>query len=147
VNLLENIKNPYIIFGADIGGAKAAKEVSPHLQQLKQLLYKYCDNIYCKEVDEFAPILRVDGDIAYWNTEGCEKLRLSKRYGYVTIDVYMPRARWEGTDVIDIRKYLINNLKDALKLMVNRLKKEKYIVNDNKLWADFIKVEEEFLLN
>ena len=58
----------------------------------------------------------------------------------------MPRSRWEGIDVIDISKFLINNLKDALKLMVNRLKKEKYVVNDNKLWADFIKVEEEFLL-
>ncbi|WP_026695354.1 hypothetical protein [Peribacillus kribbensis] len=143
---MENKKNPYITFGAQIGGAKADKVVSPHLQELKQLLYKHCDNIYCKEVKGFAPILRVDGDIDYWDTEGCERLRLSKRYGYVTIDVYMPRSRWEGIEVIDIRKYLICNLKDALQLMINRLKKEKYVVNDKELWADFSKVEEAFLL-
>lgn len=58
----------------------------------------------------------------------------------------MPRSRWEGVDSIDIKKYLINQLKDAVDLMLIRLKKEKYIVNDQELWADFRKVEEEFLL-
>lgn len=144
--LMENNDNPYITFGAQMGDVKADKTVSPHLQQLKQLLYKYCDNIYCKDVDEIAPILRVDGEGWYWDFEGCEKLRLSKKYRYITIDVGMPRLRWEGIDAKEIRKYLISNLKDALQLMINRLKKEKYVVNDKELWADFSKVEEEFLL-
>ncbi|RDW14959.1 hypothetical protein [Oceanobacillus chungangensis] len=59
----------------------------------------------------------------------------------------MPRSRWEGITAIDIRKYLINQLNNALELMVKRLKKEKYVVNDIELWTDFAKVKEEFLLS
>lgn len=59
----------------------------------------------------------------------------------------MPRSRWEGITAIDIRKYLINQLNNALELMVKRLKKEKYDVNDFELWTDFAKVKEEFLLS
>ncbi|MBA9025750.1 hypothetical protein [Peribacillus huizhouensis] len=139
-------ENPYITFGADIGGPNAGKVISPHLQELRNLLYKYCDNIYCVEMDSIDPVLRVDGEISYWEFEGCEKLRLSKKNRYITIDVGMPRSRWEGVDPVDIRKYLINQLRIALELMLKRLKKEKYTVNDTELWADFSKVEEEFLL-
>ncbi|MFZ0577994.1 MAG: hypothetical protein WAM41_10870 [Psychrobacillus psychrotolerans] len=94
-----------------------------------------------------APILRVDGELWYWEFEGCEKLRLSKKYRYITIDVGMLRSRWEGNNAKDIRNYLIDNLKKALELMVKRLDKEKYKVKENELWNDFAKVEGEFLLN
>ena len=59
----------------------------------------------------------------------------------------MPRSRWEGINAKDIRIYLIDNLKEALELMIKRLKKEKYKVNENGLWTDFAKVERDFLLN
>ena len=42
----------------------------------------------------------------------------------------MPRDRWKTANTIEIKKYLINNLKTALELMVIRLKKEKFEVND-----------------
>ncbi|ALC85157.1 hypothetical protein AM499_04505 [Bacillus sp. FJAT-22090] len=137
----------YITFGAQIGDPKADKAVGPHLIELRKLLYKFCNKIYCKEIDEIAPILRVDGDLAYWEFEGCEKLRLSKKYRYITIDVGMPRSRWEGISAKDIRNYLIDNLKKALELMVKRLEKEKYNVKEDELWNDFAKVEGEFLFN
>jgi hypothetical protein len=144
---MEKDDNTYISFGTQMGDVNADKAVAPHLRKLRRLLDKFCNKIYCKEVDEFAPILRVDGDLWYWEFEGCEKLRLSKKYRYITIDVGMPRSRWEGITAIDIRKYLINQLNNALELMVKRLKKEKYDVNDSELWTDFAKVKEEFLLN
>ena len=139
--------NYYITFGAEVGGPKADKAVGPHLMELRKLLYRFCDKIYCEEIDEIAPILRVDGDLAYWEFEGCEKLRLSKKYRYITIDVGMPRSRWEGNNAKDIRNYLIDNLKKALELMVKRLVKEKYKVKEHELWNDFGKVKDEFLLN
>lgn len=93
---MENNAKYYITFGADIGDVNAGKAISPHLYELRKLNYRFCDKIYCEEIDEIAPILRVDGDLAYWGFEGCEKLRLSKKYRYITIDVGMPRSRWEG---------------------------------------------------
>ena len=122
---MENNDNYYITFGAQMGDSASSKAVSPHLVELQQLLYKHCDKIYCEEIDEIAPILRVDGDLWYWEFEGCEKLRLSKKYRYITIDVGMTRSRWEGINGLDIRNYLLENLKEALELMVIRLKKRK----------------------
>jgi hypothetical protein len=110
-------------------------------------VHSSCNKHYCIEVDEFAPILRVDGDLWNFEFEGCEKLRLSKKNRYITIDVGMPRSKWEGIDGKEIRQYLISNLRNALELMINRFKKEKYTVKDMELWVDFSKVEEKFLLN
>ncbi|MFD1030793.1 hypothetical protein ACFQ1X_05050 [Metaplanococcus flavidus] len=75
-------------------------------------------------MDEFDLALRVDGDLWYFNFEGCEKLRLSKKYRYITIDIGMPRSKWEGVTPIEIRKFLIDHAREALELMINRLKKE-----------------------
>jgi hypothetical protein len=98
------------------------------------------------EIDSIDPVLRVDGEISYWEFEGCEKLRLCKKNRYITIDVGMPRSRWEGINPVDIRKYLIYQLRNALELMLKRFKKEKYTVNDTELRAYFSKVEEEFFI-
>lgn len=118
---MEKDDNSYISFGAEMGDVNTDKAVAPHLRKLRRLLDKFCNKIYCKEVDEFAPILRVDGVLGYWEFEGCEKLRLSKKYRYITIDVGMPRSRWEGITAIDIRKYLINQLNNALEFILSPL--------------------------
>ncbi|WP_018393078.1 hypothetical protein [Bacillus sp. 37MA] len=144
---METSNTSYITFGSQMGDEDAANAVQPHLIELRKRLKNHCNKRYCNEVDEFAPILRVDGTGWYWEFEGCEKLRLSKKYRYITIDIGMPRSKWEGINAEDIRKYLIGNLKDALVLMIKRLKKEKYTVKDTELWTDLKKVEEDFFLN
>lgn len=65
----------YFKLVSQIGGPTAAKVVTPHLYELQQLLSKHCYNKYSTQLDEFAPVLRVDGNISYWEFEGCEKLR------------------------------------------------------------------------
>ncbi|MHB1000352.1 MAG: hypothetical protein ACYC27_14010 [Armatimonadota bacterium] len=135
----------YITFGADIGDLDAAETVQPHLITLRKLLRKYCNNKYAPELDEFAPIGRIDGEFGYWEFEGTQKLRLSKKHRYITIDIGMPKSRWQGVSPIEIRKYLLENLKQALVLIVQRLKKEKYDVDDVRLFQDFEKVEKEYL--
>ncbi|MET3317555.1 UNVERIFIED_ORG: hypothetical protein ABIC97_000640 [Peribacillus simplex] len=44
--------------------------------------------------DEFEKVaFERNGDLGYWEFEVCEKLSLSKKYRYITIDVGMPRSR------------------------------------------------------
>ena len=57
----------------------------------------------------------------------------------------MPKNRWEGISQIEIRRYLIENLKQALLLIVEKLKKEKYVLEEERLLKDFKKVEQEYL--
>lgn len=63
----------------------------------------------------------MDGEIWHWDFEGCQKLRLSDKYRYISIDIGMPRHRWQGVSPIVIRKYLLENLKQALKLFVHMI--------------------------
>ncbi|OES45452.1 hypothetical protein [Domibacillus iocasae] len=135
----------YITFGCQIGGPKAGEVMQPHLIKLSLLLDKYCDYPYSNDVDEFAPIGRIDGNIYYWKFEGCEKLRLSKKYRYITVDIGMPKSRWEEKSDYEIREYLINCFQEALSLIVKRLKKEKFSIDDKKLFTDFEKVKVDYL--
>lgn len=59
----------------------------------------------------------------------------------------MPQARWESKTDFEIREYLIVNLKSALEAMIKRLKKEKYEVQETRLWEDFSEVEKQSLCN
>ena len=135
----------YITFGAQMGDVRADATVASHLISLRKLLDKYCKGPYSPEVDEFAPIARVDGDLWYWEFEGCQKLRWSRKCRYITVDIGVPRSRWENVSPHEMRLYLINNLKHALTLMVSKLKKEKASVNDALLFEDVARVEEEYL--
>ncbi|MDA8235188.1 MAG: hypothetical protein M0Z31_10385 [Clostridia bacterium] len=135
----------FITFGSQMGDTKAAEVVQPHLIELRRILKTYANVPYSSEIDEFAPIARVDGDIWHWNFEGCRKLRLNRKERYITVDIGMPRNRWEGASAKEIRCYLAENLKQALELFVKRLKKEKISVNEERLFQDYAKVEDEYL--
>lgn len=135
----------YITFGSQMGDQKAAEAVQQHLIELRKLLKKYCIGPYASDITEFAPIARIDGDIWYWNFEGCQKLRVYKKEKYVTIDIGMPKSRWVNATPLKIRQYLIVNLKQALIYIVDKLKKEKYIVREEDLFRDYKNVETKFI--
>jgi hypothetical protein len=143
---MENNKS-YITFGAQMGDVNADRAVGPHLVELSVLLKRYCQYSYCDGIDELAPVLRVYGKIWHFGLEGCEKMRLSKKHRYITVDIGMPQSKWENKKPSSIKSFLINQLIIALELMIKRLKKETYIVHETELWADIRKVKEQFLFN
>jgi hypothetical protein len=135
----------YITFGAQMGDSYVDVIVGSHLMALRKLLEKYCNVPYAEGIDEFAPILRVDGDLWHWEYEGLKNLRLMKKFRYITVDIGVPRKRWENVPPLMIRRYLMDNLKLALEAFVKKLKKEKIPVDDRRLFEDLSKVESEFL--
>jgi hypothetical protein len=119
-------KLSYIIIPAQIGDSNANSSVEPHLISLRKLLDQYCNGPYAENIDEFAPILRIDGYSTWrWEFEGLQKLRLMKKKRYITVDIGMPISRWENVPPKLIKQYLIDNLKLALEAFVNKLKKER----------------------
>jgi hypothetical protein len=148
MDTIEDKKQSYITLGAQIGSGQASEAVSKHLIVLRRLLDEHYTGQYAEGIDEFAPVLRVDGNIGdtwYWNFEGLQRQRLSKKQKYITVDIGVPRSRWENASAIQIRTYLIDNLRLALEAFVARLKKEKIPVDDRRLFEDFKKVEEKYL--
>ncbi|WP_028391111.1 hypothetical protein [Bacillus cihuensis] len=131
----------YITFGSQMGDRYSAEAEQPHLIELRLLLEKHCNKIYSPQLDEFAPILRVDGDIWFFEFEGCEKLRLYKKQRYITVDIGMPKSKWQNKSSIEIKKYLIDSLVEALNLFVKRIKKgspieDPFVIADKSLYVN-----------
>jgi len=134
-----------ITLGAQTGGVSASDATRPHFLQLRKLLRERCPGPYSPTNDEFAIVLRIDGDISYWNFEGCQKLRISRKGRYVTIDVGVPRHRWEGVSPIAIRHYLAESCREAMRQMIQKLQNERIAVDSDRLMQDVDKALVEFL--
>lgn len=125
-----------ITFGAQFGDQLSYDIIHPHLKDIQKLLQEHCQGSYAKEVIEFGFVLRVDGDLWHWDKEGCERLRRSFKEKYITLDVMMPKKRWEKQDATAIREFLMNNVEEAFRLCVQRLEKDKVKVEKEKLMQD-----------
>lgn len=138
-------EKPTILVGGDIGGPAAARATTPHTRPLRNLLEAHCRGPYSPDVDEFSLVLRVDGDIAYWEQEGCDRMRRSKKKRYITIDIYVPQWRWEGVPGIEIRTYLAACVEDAFQRMIGKLKRDKVAVDGDALLRDFAMAKAQYL--
>ncbi len=136
---------PTILVGAQIGDDAADRATDPHIRPLRNLLEAHCRGRYSPDVDEFSLVIRVDGDGWYWNQEGCDRMRRRKKERYITIDIYVPRSRWEGVGGLEIRKYLAACVEDAFQRMIDKLRRDKVAVDGDALLRDFAVVKEKYL--
>ena len=136
-----------ITLGVQAGDSNAGNTTEPYFMPLRKLLASMCKGPYSPEVDEFALILRIDGEGWHWDFEGCQKLRRSKKDRYITIDIGVPRNRWENVSPTEMRLYLVGNMEVALRLCIDRLIKDKVEINADGLMADLQKVKAAYLLD
>jgi hypothetical protein len=136
---------PTVIVGVQTGDVPSDRATDPHIRPLRKLLQAHCQGPYSPDVDEFSLVIRIDGDIYHWEQEGCDRMRRSKKERYITIDIYVPRARWEGVSGIEIRKYLAACVEDAFRRMIGKLQRDKVAVDGDALLRDFATVREQYL--
>lgn len=134
-----------VTFGAEVGEADTEDVIDGPHDSMRRLLREKCKGPYSPDVDEFALILRFDGNITQWNREGCAYLRRSFKERYITIDIFIPRDRWKGRTGDEIRKYLAAGTREALQRCIARLQKDKTPVDGDRLMADYDLVEKEYL--
>ncbi len=131
--------------GVQAGDVRAFEATQPHYGPLRKLLKSYCKGPYSQDVDEFYLALRIDGDIDHWEREGCEHIRRSKKERYISIDIYVPRWKWQAVSGMEIRHYLAECVEQAFRLMLGRLQKDKTKVDDEALLRDLGRVREHYL--
>lgn len=136
---------PTVTVGVQAGDVPADQATNPHIRPLRQLLQAHCRGPYSPEVDEFSLVMRIDGDIDPWEKEGCDRMRRSKKERYITIDIYVPRARWAGAAGNEIRRYLAACVEDAFWRMIDKLRRDKVPVNGDDLLRDFATVKQRYL--
>jgi hypothetical protein len=134
-----------VTLGVQAGDKDVASKLEPYYMKLRRLLAKKCVGPYCPAVDEFAIVLRIDGSIWHWDFEGCKYLRLSKRKRYVTIDIGVPPRVSGDTDAEAVKRYLMDNVSDALSRMMGRLVERKFDVDVARMRNDLQAVSAAFL--
>ena len=136
---------PTVIVGVQAGDVPCSRATDPHIRLLRNLLQAHCQGPYSVEVEEFSLVIRIDGDIDHWEQEGCDRMRRSKRDRYITIDIYVPRHRWQGVSGMEIRAYLAACVEDAFQRMIAKLKTDKVAVDGDALLRDFATVKVQYL--
>lgn len=134
-----------ITLGVQAGDVKSSEVTRPHFMLLRKLLKHHCAGPYSQDIDEFAIILRVDGDIWHWDFEGCKNLRLARKKRYITIDIGVPRSKWEDVAATSIRAYLAKSCREAIALMLKKLEKEKIKVDSETLLKNINTAISEYL--
>jgi len=134
-----------ITLGVQAGDPTADAKTKPHYIELRKLLAATCVGPYSPEVDEFAIVLRIDGEFFDFDFEGLEKLRRRKKDRYITVDIGVPERRWKEVTAADLRRYLADQVGDALQAFVERLKKDKVAIEDAALRADYQRVRDQYL--
>ena len=136
---------PTVTVGVQAGDVPADQATNPHIRPLRQLLQAHCRGPYSPDVDEFSLVMRIDGAIDHWEKEGCDRMRRSKKERYITIDIYVPRARWEDVSGSEIRHYLAACVEDAFRRMIGKLQRDKVSVDGDALLRDLATVKEQYL--
>ena len=82
-----------ITLGAQTSGED--NRVDCHILAFRKLLGIHCKGPYSDEIDEFALILRIGGQMQEFDFEGCERIRRSRKQRYITVDLGFPSRRWK----------------------------------------------------
>src|SRR6267143_1049597 len=109
------------------------KRTNDYVLQLRKLLALNCKGPYSPEINEFALILRIGGNLQEFNFEGCERLRRNRKKKYITADLGVPTHRWRGVSDSAVRGYLAETTETGLLCCIRRLEKDKTPVDSARL--------------
>ena len=141
---MQDSARSFISIGADLGEPEA-KALADLKITLFQVLSKWVNSTHCAAIDEYALVLRVDGRFAQFGKEGLARLRLAKARRYVTVDIQIPEAVWKPMTAKDFKVYLCRQVLLALKACVARLQKERFVVEEQALFAQVSMATQEYI--
>jgi len=132
-----------ITLGAQTSGED--NRVDCHILAFRKLLGIHCKGPYSDELDEFALILRIGGQMQEFDFEGCERIRRSRKQRYITVDLGFPSRRWKSKSDQDIKAYPAELVETGLLCCARRLDKDKAQIDLQRLISDFGAAKAEFL--
>jgi hypothetical protein len=128
-----NEKREIWSFGADCGDSVAGSAIAPQRLALRLLFNQQVRKPYSDEIHELSFVLRVDGEISSWHFKGCERLRISRRGRYITVDIGVPESRWHVIKEADLRSYLAACVGEGVELMIAKFQKERITLDESRL--------------
>ncbi|MCU7998855.1 hypothetical protein [Shewanella sp. SM95] len=124
-----------ISIGCECGGPEDGG-ISCLKVELFHTLEKHVTSTHCDSVDQYALVLRVDGEFAKYGLEGVHRVRFAKKSRYLTADIQIPESVWRLAREEDLRLYLGSSLRSAIEILVARLKKAGIAVVEISLYTE-----------
>ena len=134
-----------VTLGADVGGEDAASATFEHVMALRVCLEKECPGPYSPTIREFALVLRIDGSVQSWGKRGVDHVRIQKKSGYATADVFVPFDVWKREQGQSIRGYLAAEVRAAVRAIAARAAKGQVSLDSDRLIRDVDTATEKFL--
>lgn len=78
-------------------------------------------------------------------SEGCDRIRRSRKNKFITADIGFPSHQWRGRSDKYIREALANAVETGLLCCLMRLERDKRTVDREQLLADFSRAKSAFL--
>jgi hypothetical protein len=132
--------------GAEIGGSDAAGATRLEQQQLRDAMNQWSGD-YCRDIREFAFLLRIDGAIhsytRQWNIHGAQKARRKK--DWVEVEIGIPEDWWRQNKSGHFKKHLAEEIEKGLHSMVELLQRNRHAVRAEALLADWGRIKERYL--
>jgi hypothetical protein len=132
--------------GSQIGGPDAAVAIQREEQQLRDAMNQWTGD-YCREIREFAFLLRVDGQFhtytQEWNIQGAQKAKRKK--DWIEVEIGIPESWWRGDQGRQYKEHLIQEIEKGLHSMIEVLRKNRHSVHAEALLADWEKIKSDYL--
>jgi hypothetical protein len=132
--------------GSQIGGPDAAMAIVQKEQELRDAMNRWTGR-YCSAIREFAFILRVDGQFhAYtekWSIRGAQKAKRKK--DWIEVEVGIPESWWRENHGRNYKRYLIREIENGLRSMIELLKRNRHEINSEALLADWEKIKRDHM--
>ena len=103
---------------------------------LYQALAEHVTSTHCATIDEYALVLRTDGSLDKFGEEGLARLRFAKARRYITLDIQIPESVWKPMNEAQTKQYLAAKVKAAIGACVERLAKDKLVVDAGLLQSE-----------
>lgn len=126
---------PFISLGTQGGGPETAI-VGQSKLLLARALARHVTSTHCAVIDEYGPVLRVDGTLHTFGDEGFTRIRFAKKQRYITLDIQIPMACWQPLDDSGLRHYLARQVRSAIELCICRLQSDGHAVDERRLLAE-----------
>jgi hypothetical protein len=120
-------------FAAQTGDVIGGTAMGPQRLALRLIANKKSRKPYSPDIDQLSFVFRVDGELSAWRFEGCERLRLSRKGRYITVDIGVPEARWQVKDELEFRRYLADCVRAGAELMIAKLERERIEFDSRRL--------------
>lgn len=134
-----------VTLGADVGGKDADKVVGGYHLALRRALAEHCRGGYSPVLKKFALVLRIDGSVQSWRKRGVDHVRIQKKSGYATADIFMPADIWKDESADKIRAYLATEVEVAIRRIIESAQKVKVQIESGRLLDDLDAAVKAFL--